>query len=67
MAASISTEPVVQLRHIEKSFGPVQVLKDVALEMYRGEVLCLVGENGAGKSTLIKIMTGAVSRDGGRT
>ncbi|BCL80681.1 ribose import ATP-binding protein RbsA [Ktedonobacteria bacterium brp13] len=65
MAASISTEPVVQLSHIEKSFGPVQVLKDVALEMYRGEVLCLVGENGAGKSTLIKIMTGAVSRDGG--
>ena len=43
MATSISTEPLVQLSHIEKSFGPVQVLKDVALEMYRGEVLCLVG------------------------
>jgi ABC-type sugar transport system ATPase subunit len=43
----------------------VQVLKDVSLELYSGEVLCLAGENGAGKSTLIKIMTGAISRDGG--
>ncbi len=57
--------PLVQLHHITKSFGPVQVLKDVSLEMFRGEVLCLAGENGAGKSTLIKILTGAVARDGG--
>jgi len=57
--------PLVQLIHVSKSFGPVQVLKDVTLEMYRGEVLCLAGENGAGKSTLIKIMTGAISRDNG--
>jgi rhamnose transport system ATP-binding protein len=64
MGISVST-PLVQLNHISKSFGPVQVLKDVSLEMYRGEVLCLAGENGAGKSTLIKIMTGATSRDGG--
>src|SRR5579884_710104 len=57
--------PLVQLIHVSKSFGPVQVLKDVTLEMYRGEVLCLAGENGAGKSTLIKIMTGAISRNNG--
>jgi len=60
-----SSTPLVQLSHVSKSFGPVQVLKDVALEMYRGEVLCLAGENGAGKSTLIKIMTGAIPRDDG--
>ncbi|GAC1473064.1 MAG: sugar ABC transporter ATP-binding protein [Ktedonobacteraceae bacterium] len=57
--------PIVQLRHITKSFGPVQVLKDVSLDMQRGEVLCLAGENGAGKSTLIKILTGAIPRDAG--
>src|SRR5436305_12839580 len=57
--------PLVQLSHVTKSFGPVQVLKDVALELYPGEVLCLAGENGAGKSTLIKILTGAIPRDGG--
>src|SRR5947209_15674341 len=65
MDTTASTTPLVQLSHVTKSFGPVQVLKDVSLEMYRGEVLCLAGENGAGKSTLIKILTGAVPRDGG--
>src|SRR5436190_7838524 len=65
MDTTASTTPLVQLSHVSKSFGPVQVLTDVALEMYRGEVLCLAGENGAGKSTLIKIMTGAIPRDAG--
>ena len=57
---------LVQLSHVSKSFGPVQVLKDVSLEMIQGEVLCLAGENGAGKSTLIKILTGAIPRDSGK-
>src|SRR5258706_7469031 len=65
MTTSTSATPLVQLNHVSKSFGPVQVLKDVSLEMFRGEVPCLAGENGAGKSTLIKILTGAVSRDAG--
>ena len=65
MNTSTSATPLVQLSHITKSFGPVHVLKDVSLDLYRGEVLCLAGENGAGKSTLIKILTGAVARDGG--
>src|SRR5437660_8954349 len=65
MDTPASTTPLVQLSHVTKSFGPVQVLKDVSLEMNRGEVLCLAGENGAGKSTLIKILTGAVRRDAG--
>ena len=65
MDTSTSTTPLVRLSHVSKSFGPVQVLKDVSLEMYRGEVLCLAGENGAGKSTLIKILTGAIARDAG--
>ncbi len=63
--ATTDSTPLVQLRHITKSFGPVQVLKDVSLDMNKGEVLCLAGENGAGKSTLIKILTGAISRDTG--
>src|SRR5438874_10907988 len=63
--SEINSTPLVRLSHVSKSFGPVQVLTDVALEMYRGEVLCLAGENGAGKSTLIKIMTGAIPRDAG--
>ncbi len=65
MAVVSSSQPLVQMSNVTKSFGPVQVLKDVSLEMNRGEVLCLAGENGAGKSTLIKIMTGAIPRDSG--
>ena len=65
MVSPTSATPLVQLSHVSKSFGPVQVLKDVSLDMYRGEVLCLAGENGAGKSTLIKILTGAIPRDTG--
>src|SRR5712691_6592657 len=65
MGTPMPATPLVQLKHVTKSFGPVQVLKDVSLDMHRGEVLCLAGENGAGKSTLIKILTGAIQRDGG--
>ncbi len=55
----------VELRHVSKSFGGVQVLEDVSLQLRRGEVLGLVGDNGAGKSTLIKIVTGVHQPDAG--
>jgi len=48
-------EPLVlELRGISKSFGSVEALSDVDLEVLPGEVMALVGDNGAGKSTLIK-------------
>lgn len=65
MLDPVPAVPIVQLSHVSKSFGPVKVLKDVSLELFPGEVLCLAGENGAGKSTLIKILTGAIARDSG--
>ncbi len=52
------TEPVLELRGVDKSFGPVDVLHEVSLKVFGGEVLCLLGDNGAGKSTLIKILAG---------
>src|SRR5919198_170397 len=57
--------PVVSLRDASKSYGPIKALHGVTLELRAGEVMCLAGENGAGKSTLIKILTGAIKRDGG--
>src|SRR4051812_3752512 len=57
--------PLLSLRGITKSFGAVQVLRSVDLEVRLGHVTALVGDNGAGKSTLIKGIAGIHSFDGG--
>lgn len=50
--------PILKLRNICKSFGPIDVLNNISLDICPGEVLCLLGDNGAGKSTLIKTLSG---------
>jgi simple sugar transport system ATP-binding protein len=50
--------PVIELRNVDKSFGPIDVLHGISLKVHEGEVLCLLGDNGAGKSTLIKTLAG---------
>ena len=57
--------PLLELRGINKSFGPVQVLHDVDFSVYAGEVTALVGDNGAGKSTLVKCIGGIYPIDSG--
>ncbi|MBP1807727.1 ATP-binding cassette domain-containing protein [Rubellimicrobium aerolatum] len=52
------TTPILRLTNVSKSFGPVDVLHDISLQVNAGEVLCLLGDNGAGKSTLIKTLSG---------
>jgi simple sugar transport system ATP-binding protein len=52
------TLPLLKLTGINKSYGPIGALHDISLEVFPGEVLCLLGDNGAGKSTLIKILSG---------
>lgn len=49
---------VIELRNVDKSFGPIDVLHNINLKVREGEVLCLLGDNGAGKSTLIKTLAG---------
>jgi D-xylose transport system ATP-binding protein len=50
--------PLLRLENIGKSFGPVQALTGITLDIPAGEVTALVGDNGAGKSTLIKCIAG---------
>jgi D-xylose transport system ATP-binding protein len=57
--------PLLALKGFTKSFGPVEALKDVDIEIRGGEVVALVGDNGAGKSTLIKAVSGAQPPDSG--
>ncbi|MDK3256421.1 ATP-binding cassette domain-containing protein [Blastococcus capsensis] len=57
--------PTLRLRGVNKSFGAVQVLHDVNLDVYPGKVTALVGDNGAGKSTLIKSIAGIHPMDSG--
>jgi len=61
----MSDAPLLQLRGVTKSFGSVQALSDVDLEVNKGEVMALVGDNGAGKSTLIKCIAGTYTMDEG--
>jgi simple sugar transport system ATP-binding protein len=52
-------QPFLALRGVTKTYGAVEALKGVDLDINAGEVLALVGDNGAGKSSLIKILAGA--------
>jgi len=65
MVSNNSEIPILQTKNISKSFGHVQALKNVDLDLYPSEVVALIGDNGAGKSTLIKIISGIYQRDSG--
>jgi ribose transport system ATP-binding protein len=62
----VTTEPVLELSGIYKSFPGVDALKDVSFTAVPGEVHALLGENGAGKSTLMAIASGEIGADRGR-
>lgn len=56
----------IEMRGIEKAFGPVKPLQGVDLKLNKGECLGLLGDNGAGKSTLMKILSGVIIPDKGK-
>ncbi len=58
-------QPLLSISNVSKFYGNVNALSDVSLDVYPGQVTCVLGDNGAGKSTLIKILSGVVSLDSG--
>jgi ABC-type sugar transport system ATPase subunit len=65
MVDGTAVPPLLSLRGVSKSFGPVQALADVDLDVPAGAVTALAGDNGAGKSTLIKCIAGIHPPDAG--
>jgi inositol transport system ATP-binding protein len=62
---SKTSEPLLRIDRLSKSFGGIKALDNVQLTLHVGEVHALMGENGAGKSTLMKILMGMESADSG--
>ena len=60
-----AASPVLDLRGLTKSFGPVRALTSVSLKLHAAEVVGLVGDNGAGKSTMTRIIAGTMAPDSG--
>lgn len=65
MLSSNIEVPVLSIKSIYKSFGENKVLKGIDLDIYKGDIISIIGGNGAGKSTLMKILMGIYSMDSG--
>jgi fructose transport system ATP-binding protein len=66
MPADYNSTPIMEARGLTKHFGHVVALDHCDFEVYKGEILAIIGDNGAGKSTLIKALCGALQPDSGQ-
>ena len=65
MTQQILTEPIIELRHVDKHYGDLHVLKDINLTVHKGEVLVVVGPSGSGKSTMCRTINRLETIDSG--
>ena len=59
-------EPIIELRHVDKHYGSLHVLKDINLNVYKGEVVVVIGPSGSGKSTLCRTINRLETIDSGQ-
>jgi ABC-2 type transport system ATP-binding protein len=65
-AAATSSEPIIHTEHLSRRFGHLVAVRDVSLDVRRGEIFGVLGPNGAGKSTTIRMLCGILDPTGGR-
>ena len=65
MSAWTKKDPIVSIQNVHKSFGDLEVLKGVSLDVMKGEVICIIGPSGSGKSTLIRCINALNDIQGG--
>ncbi|HUZ64308.1 MAG TPA: ATP-binding cassette domain-containing protein [Acetobacteraceae bacterium] len=65
-APTADRQPLLSVRDVVKSFGPVRAVDGVSLDIYPREVIGIIGDNGAGKSTFLSLLTGFHQPDSGR-
>ncbi len=56
MSSTPTDAPLMEVRDIYKSFGRLEILRGISLELHRGEILAIVGASGAGKTTLLQVI-----------
>ena len=49
-------EPLIRVQHLGKKFGSMEVLKDISVDIYKGDVVCVIGPSGSGKSTFLRCL-----------
>lgn len=57
---------MIRIENLTKSFGKLEVLKDVSLEVKLGDIMCIIGPSGSGKSTLLRCIKGLEEKDSGK-
>ena len=59
------TDPLLRISHVRKSFGTLEVLKDISIDVYKGVVVSILGPSGSGKTTLLRCINFLERADGG--
>ena len=62
---SADTAPIIELKHVDKHYGDLHVLKDINLKVKRGEVVVVIGPSGSGKSTMCRTINRLETIDSG--
>ena len=65
MNSENTKQNIIEIQHLNKSFGNVKAVQDLSFRVKKGELFAFLGVNGAGKSTTISIMCGQLSKDSG--